>query len=130
MLSLENVRFSVDTEQGKKEILKGVSFTVDSPFTVITGPNGGGKSTIARLISGIYTPDSGRILYNGEDITALSVTERAKKGISYAFQTPVRFKGVTYMVLNATKDSESGQSYMIAHMGEHIAYEYVDYPKE
>ena len=95
MLSLENVCFSVDTDAGKKEILKGVSFTVDSPFTVITGPNGGGKSTIAKLISGIYRPDSGRILYNGEDITGLSITERARKGISYAFQTPVRFKGVT-----------------------------------
>ncbi|MBQ9467471.1 MAG: ATP-binding cassette domain-containing protein [Clostridia bacterium] len=95
MLSLENVRFSVNTEAGKKEILSGVSFTVDSPFTVITGPNGGGKSTIAKLISGIYTPDSGRIVFNGEDITGLSVTQRAKAGISYAFQTPVRFKGIT-----------------------------------
>lgn len=95
VLSLENVYFSVDTEQGKKEILKGVSFTVDSSFTVITGPNGGGKSTIAKLISGIYTPDSGKILFNGRDITGSSITERARMGISYAFQTPVRFKGVT-----------------------------------
>ncbi len=95
MLSLDHVSFSVNAENRKKMILEDVSFTIDSPFTVITGPNGGGKSTIAKLISGIYTPDSGRIFFNGADVTAASVTERAKMGISYAFQTPVRFKGVT-----------------------------------
>ena len=95
MLSLDHVSFSVSTENGKKQILKNVSFTIDRPFTVITGPNGGGKSTIAKLIAGIYRPDSGRICLNGKDITDLGVTERAKSGISYAFQTPVRFKGIT-----------------------------------
>ena len=95
MLSLEHVCYSVETENGIKEILKDVSFTINSPFTVITGPNGGGKSTIAKIISGIYTPTSGKIYWNNRDITELSVTDRAKLGIGYAFQTPVRFKGIT-----------------------------------
>ncbi len=95
MLSLDRISFSVETEQGRKQILKDVSFTIDSPFTVITGPNGGGKSTLAKIISGIYTPDSGKIYFNGQDITDLDVTERARLGVSYAFQTPVRFKGIT-----------------------------------
>ncbi|MBQ8399108.1 MAG: ATP-binding cassette domain-containing protein, partial [Clostridia bacterium] len=95
MLSLDRISFSVETEQGRKQILKDVSFTIDKPFTVITGPNGGGKSTLAKIISGIYTPDSGKIYFNGQDITDLGVTERARLGVSYAFQTPVRFKGIT-----------------------------------
>ncbi len=95
MLSLEHVCYSVGTESGTKEILKDVSFTINSPFTVITGPNGGGKSTIAKIISGIYTPTSGKICWNGQDITEMSITDRAKLGIGYAFQTPVRFKGIT-----------------------------------
>ena len=95
MLSLEHVTFSVETENQRKTILDDISFNIDSPFTVITGPNGGGKSTIAKLIAGIYTPDSGKILFDGKDVTAAGVTERAKLGISYAFQTPVRFKGIS-----------------------------------
>lgn len=95
MLSLEHVCYSVGMENGTKEILKDVSFTINSPFTVITGPNGGGKSTIAKIISGIYTPTSGKICWNGQDITEMSITDRAKLGIGYAFQTPVRFKGIT-----------------------------------
>ena len=95
MLELQHVSYAVENEDGKKEILKDINLTVDERFVAITGPNGGGKSTLAKIIAGIYTPTSGRILLNGEDITDLSVTERAQKGISFAFQQPVRFKGIT-----------------------------------
>ena len=96
MLELRNVSFQVSEESKEKEILKDVSFTLeDNKFVAITGPNGGGKSTLAKLIAGIEKPTSGQILLDGEDITNLSITERAKRGISYAFQQPVRFKGVT-----------------------------------
>lgn len=95
MLELKNVSFGVNTEEGEKEIIRDVSMTVeDNQFLVITGPNGGGKSTLARLIVGIEKPDSGKILFNGEDITDRSVTERARMGISFAFQQPVKFKGI------------------------------------
>ena len=83
------------TETEGKEILKNICLTLDGGFTAITGPNGGGKSTLAKVIAGIYRPTGGRILLDGEDITDLSVTDRAKCGISYAFQQPVRFKGIT-----------------------------------
>jgi Fe-S cluster assembly ATP-binding protein len=97
MLELKHISFNVNDDGGEKvEILDDVSFTVpDGKFLVITGPNGGGKSTLARLIMGIEQPTAGQILYNGEDITGLSITERAKKGIGYAFQHPPRFKGLT-----------------------------------
>ena len=95
MIEFKNVSFEVDTENGKKTIIDNVSFKIDERFVAITGPNGGGKSTIAKLIMGIYTPTSGRIFFNGEDITEKSITERAKAGISFAFQQPVRFKGIT-----------------------------------
>ncbi len=92
MLEIENLRFTVD---GGKEILRNVSLTIpDKRFVVITGPNGGGKTTLARSIMGINQPTGGRILWNGEDITNLSVSDRAKKGISYGFQQPPRFKGM------------------------------------
>ncbi|MFQ7774577.1 MAG: ATP-binding cassette domain-containing protein, partial [Anaerotignum faecicola] len=92
MLELKNICFSADG----KQILKDINLRIDdAKFIVITGPNGSGKSTLARIISGILTPDSGQILLDGEDITALGITERARKGISFAFQQPVRFKGVT-----------------------------------
>ena len=95
MLELKNVSFGVNTEEGEKEIIRDVSMTVeDNQFLVITGPNGGGKSTLARLIVGIEKPDSGKILFNAEDITDRSVTERARMGISFAFQQPVKFKGI------------------------------------
>lgn len=95
MLELKNIFFSVPGEEGTKEIIKDVSFSVgDGKFVVITGPNGSGKSTLAKLIMGIEKPVSGSILYNGEDITDLSITERANRGISFAFQQPVRFKGI------------------------------------
>ena len=92
MLELKNVSFEADG----KEIIKNMSFTIeDSKFVVITGPNGGGKSTLAKLIAGIYAPSSGSIYLDGNDITNLGITDRAKLGISFAFQQPVRFKGVT-----------------------------------
>lgn len=95
MLELKNVSFSADTEGGKKEIIKDISVKFENGFVVITGPNGGGKSTLAKIITGIEKPTAGQIYLDGEDITGLSVTERAKKGISFAFQQPVRFKGIT-----------------------------------
>ncbi len=95
MLELQNISFSADTENGKKDILKNISLTVDERFVAITGPNGGGKSTLAKVIAGLITPTSGKIILDGEDVTALSITERARRGISFAFQQPVRFKGIT-----------------------------------
>ena len=95
MLELKNVCFGVESQDSAKEIIKDVSFVVpDEKFVVITGPNGGGKSTLARLIMGIEKPRSGRILLDGRDITELGITERAKLGISFALQQPVRFKGI------------------------------------
>lgn len=100
MLELRNVSFDVPQDSGRKDILKNISFKLeDNKFTVITGPNGGGKSTLARVIAGIEKPTCGQILWNGEDITDKSVTDRAKMGISYAFQQPVRFKGITVLDL-------------------------------
>lgn len=95
MLELRNISFSADTENGTKGILKNVNLTVDERFVAITGPNGGGKSTLAKVIAGILTPTEGQILLDGEDITNLSITERARRGVSFAFQQPVRFKGIT-----------------------------------
>ena len=95
MLELENISFSADSDSGEKEIIKNISLKIDESFVVITGPNGGGKSTLAKIIAGIVTPSSGRILLDGEDITGLSVTERARRGVSFAFQQPVHFKGLT-----------------------------------
>ena len=100
MLELKHISFSVETPQGEeKGILKDVNLTIDDRFVAITGPNGGGKSTLAKIISGLYTPTEGQILLDGEDITGLSITERARKGVSFAFQQPVRFKGLTVMDL-------------------------------
>ena len=93
MLELKNISMDI---LGEKEILKNVNLTVkDGQFIVITGPNGGGKSTLAKVIAGIYQPSSGSILFDGNDITQMDITERAKAGISFAFQQPVRFKGIT-----------------------------------
>jgi Fe-S cluster assembly ATP-binding protein len=98
MLELRNITFDVPQENGapgKKEILQDVSLAIEpKSFVVITGPNGGGKSTLAKLIMGIERPTVGQILFNGLDITGLGVTERAKMGIGFAFQQPVRFKGL------------------------------------
>ena len=96
MLELQHVGFCVPGEGGGKTvILDDVSLKVSERFVAITGPNGSGKSTLAKIIAGIITPTSGRVLFDGEDITELSITERAKRGISFAFQQPVRFKGLT-----------------------------------
>ena len=92
MLEFKNV--SYETPEGKV-ILRDVSLKIDDRFVAVTGPNGSGKSTMAKLIAGIYTPTSGQILLDGVDITNLSITERARSGISFAFQQPVRFKGIT-----------------------------------
>ena len=95
MLELQNIGYAVEEGNTRKEILKNISLKIDDRFVAITGPNGGGKSTLAKIIAGINKPTSGKILLDGEDITDLSVTERANKGISFAFQQPVRFKGLT-----------------------------------
>ncbi len=95
MLELINVSFEVETDTEKKEILKNVNLRLDDRFVAITGPNGGGKSTLAKIIAGIYQPTSGKILFDGVDITNMSISDRAKMGISFAFQQPVRFKGLT-----------------------------------
>ena len=95
MLELQHISYTVEDERGKKDILKDVNLVLDDRFIAFTGPNGGGKSTLAKVIAGIITPTEGKILFDGEDITNLSITARANKGISYAFQQPVRFKGLT-----------------------------------
>ena len=96
MLELKHITYTVEDENGGSlDILKDISLTIDERFVAITGPNGGGKSTLAKVIAGIITPTSGQILLDGEDITGLSITQRAQAGISFAFQQPVRFKGLT-----------------------------------
>lgn len=100
MLALQHISFSVEENGKQKEIIHDISFTVpDGKLVVITGPNGGGKSTLARLIAGIEKPSSGRILFGGQDITEMSITDRARNGIGYAFQQPVRFKGLRVLDL-------------------------------
>ncbi len=95
MLELKNITFTAENEDGKKQIIKDVSLKISEKFVAFTGPNGGGKSTLAKIIMGIIKPTSGQILLDGEDITNLSITERAHKGLAFAFQQPVRFKGIT-----------------------------------
>lgn len=98
MLELIDIKF----ERDNKKILKGVNLKIeDNTFVAITGPNGSGKSTLAKIIMGIEKPDSGKILFNGKDITNMSACDRANLGISFAFQQPVKFKGIT--VLNLLK---------------------------
>ena len=114
MLELKNISYSVDG----KDIIKNVSLTVDERFVAITGPNGGGKSTLVKLIAGILRPTQGRIFLDGEDITDLSITERARNGISYAFQQPVRFKGITVKDLISLA---SGKTITVAQACEYLA---------
>ncbi len=95
MLELQNIHWQLP-DGG--EILKGISLSIpDGQLTVVTGPNGGGKTSLAKVIAGLYAPSEGKILLNGEDITELSITDRAKKGIAYAFQQPVRFKVLRFL---------------------------------
>lgn len=98
MLELRNISYHVDDGNGK-DILNHINLKIDDRFTAITGPNGGGKSTLAKMIAGIIQPTEGQILFEGQDITEMSITERAKIGISFAFQQPVRFKGITVLDL-------------------------------
>ncbi len=92
MLELKNLSYTVPDG---KEIIRNVNLKIDDRFVAVTGPNGSGKSTLAKLIAGIYRPTSGQIILDGEDITDLSITDRARRGVSFAFQQPVRFKGLT-----------------------------------
>lgn len=95
MLELKNISYSVSG----KDILKNIDLSISDRFVAITGPNGSGKSTLAKIVAGIITPTEGKIYFNGEDITETSITDRAKMGISFAFQQPVRFKGLTVQYL-------------------------------
>ncbi len=95
MLELKGICYSAEDESRETEILRDIDVTIDDRFVAVTGPNGSGKSTLARIVAGILKPTAGRILLDGVDITDLSITERANMGISFAFQQPVRFKGIT-----------------------------------
>ena len=94
MLELKHISYSVREADETLGILKDISLTVDDhKLVVFTGPNGGGKTTLAKIIMGLVTPTEGQILWNGQDVTHMTITERAKLGISYGFQQPPRFKG-------------------------------------
>ena len=95
MLELRNICYSAENDGVKKDIIKNASLKLNEKFIAFTGPNGGGKSTLAKIIMGIIKPTSGRIIFDGKDVTDLSVTDRAKAGIAFAFQQPVKFKGIT-----------------------------------
>ena len=100
MLELKNISFSVNDDSEKTEIIKDLDLKIEkNKFTVITGPNGGGKSTLAKLIAGIEKPTAGQIFFDGKDITGMSITDRARLGIGFAFQQPVRFKGISVLDL-------------------------------
>ncbi len=100
MLELKNISFSVNDDSEKTEIIKDLDLKIEkNKFTVITGPNGGGKSTLAKLIAGIEKPTAGQIFFDGKDITDMSITDRARLGIGFAFQQPVRFKGISVLDL-------------------------------
>ena len=96
MLELKNICYRVSTPEGPVDILNHIDLTIpDHKLVVFTGPNGGGKTTLAKVIMGLVQPTEGQILYNGQDVMGLSITERARLGISYGFQQPPRFKGIT-----------------------------------
>ena len=126
MLELKHVGFETDDN---KEILHDVSLTVQDRFVAITGPNGGGKSTLAKVIAGIYQPTSGQILLDGVDITHMTITERANLGISYAFQQPVRFKGLrVHDLLSLASGGETSVAQACAYLSEVglCARDYID----
>ena len=118
MLELKNIYFSAEEDGVKKDILKNINLTIDERFVAITGPNGGGKSTLIKIIAGVLEPTSGQILFNGTDITHMSITERARLGVSYAFQQPVRFKGITVFDLITLA---SGRKLSIAEACEYLS---------
>lgn len=126
MLELKNICF----ERDSKKILDNISLTIDTDkFVVITGPNGSGKSTLAKIIMGIEKPDSGNILLEGQDITNLSIDERAKLGVAFAFQQPVRFKGITVfdlLKLSSQKEINKAEACEILSKVGLCAKEYVD----
>ncbi len=114
MLELRNVSFQAENEDDGKEIeiLRDISLTIEDRFVAVTGPNGSGKSTLAKIVAGILTPTDGRIFLDGVDITEKSITERAKLGIGFAFQQPVRFKGITVkdlLSIAAGKDTDMAE---------------------
>ena len=115
MLQLINVSYKTDDG---KEIVKDVNLSINDRFVAVTGPNGGGKSTLAKLIAGIYVPTSGKIILDGVDITGLSITERARLGVSFAFQQPVRFKGITVKELIS---AASGKNISVSEACQYLA---------
>ncbi len=130
MLELRNISFSAEDEGGKTEIIRNVSLTIpDNKFVVITGPNGGGKSTLAKLIAGIQPLSGGNIIFDGTDITEKSITDRARMGIGFAFQQPVRFKGLTVLdllrIASGTTLSVSAACEYLSEVGL-CAKEYID----
>ncbi len=123
MLELKNISYSIDN----KLILDDISLKIEDHFVAVTGPNGSGKSTLAKVIAGIIDPTEGSIFLNGEDITSLSITERANKGISYAFQQPVRFKGLTVKDLMALAAGKTTKIAEIRNMLKEVGLEPNDY---
>ncbi len=112
MLELKNISFQAEDEGKEIEILKNIDLTIEDQFVAVTGPNGSGKSTLAKIVAGILTPTEGQILLDGVDITDKSITERAKLGIGFAFQQPVRFKGITVkdmLSIAAGRDTDISQ---------------------
>lgn len=114
MLELRNVSFQAENEDNGKEIeiLRNINLTIEDRFVAVTGPNGSGKSTLAKIVAGILTPTEGQIFLDGVDITEKSITERAKMGIGFAFQQPVRFKGITVkdlLSIAAGKDTDMSE---------------------
>ena len=112
MLELKNISFQAEDEGKEIEILRDINLTIENQFVAVTGPNGSGKSTLAKIVAGILTPTEGQILLDGVDITDKSITERARLGIGFAFQQPVRFKGITVkdmLSIAAGRDTDISQ---------------------